>query len=195
MRYGKRPSSASPERRPATPSMVRPKSHSGRTTVDSYWSIVAVLRLRACEKIQGRPLCGDTRPSASLRLLSDVTASPRRRASHLTSSPRKSTHPGFLHRLSGWCALRAYIVFSRMCYLGAALALLTFATIEAVDARTRIDPIDPSQGPIAGGTTVTLPARRSTGCSQATGVPRPCQPSRALLPMKERPRPVPRIAG
>src|SRR5438552_4801209 len=44
------------------------------------------LPLRGCEEIHGSSSCGGTTPPASLRLLHDVPASSRRRASQLASS-------------------------------------------------------------------------------------------------------------
>ena len=49
--------------------------------------------LRGCEEIQSGPSCGGTAPSALLRLLPDVPASTRRRASHLASSRSQAVPP------------------------------------------------------------------------------------------------------
>ena len=50
-----------------------------------------------------------------------------------------------------------------MCSVGAALALVAFAMIDGVDGGMRIDSVDPSQGPIAGGTTVVVSGSGFTG--------------------------------
>jgi CHAT domain-containing protein/tetratricopeptide (TPR) repeat protein len=55
--------------------------------------------LRGCEKIQSDRSCGGRRPSASLRLLRDVPASPRRRASQLASSRSQSRSLWIFHSL------------------------------------------------------------------------------------------------
>jgi hypothetical protein len=53
-------------------------------------AVIRAVTLRGCEKIQSGRSCGVRRPSASLRLLRDVPASPRRRASQLASSRSQS---------------------------------------------------------------------------------------------------------
>ncbi len=58
-----------------------------------FTAIVAPVILRGCAEIQSGASCGGTTPSASLRLLRDEPASPRRRASHLVPSRSQADPP------------------------------------------------------------------------------------------------------